>query len=33
MQPVEAMSERIPYWLSFNMEVRALAKRVLERLP
>lgn len=31
MQLVEAMSERIPCWLSFNMEVRALAERVLER--
>jgi len=31
MQSVEAMSERILYWLSLDMEVRALAERLLER--
>lgn len=31
MQSVEAMSKRILYWLSLNMEVRALAERLLER--
>ena len=31
MQSVEAMSDRILYWLSLDMEVRALAERLLER--
>ena len=31
MQSVEAMSERILYWLSLDMQVRALAERLLQR--
>lgn len=31
MRSMEAMSERILYWLSLDMEVRALAERLLER--
>lgn len=31
MQSVEAMSERIPYWLSLDMQVRGLAEGVLGR--
>src|SRR5437588_9906821 len=31
MQSVEAMSERILYWLSLDMQVRALAERLLRR--
>jgi len=31
MQSVEAISERILYWLSLDMKVRALAERLLER--
>lgn len=30
MQPVEAMSERILYWLMLNIELRALVERLLE---
>ena len=31
MQSIEAMSEQILYWLSLDMQVRALAERLLER--
>src|SRR6266853_985759 len=31
MQSVETMTERILYWLSLDMQVRALAERLLER--
>lgn len=31
MKSVEAMSERILYWLSFDMGLRALAERLPER--
>src|SRR5207245_7751257 len=31
MQSVESMTERILYWLSLDMQVRALAERLLER--
>jgi hypothetical protein len=31
MQSVEIMTERILYWLSLDMQVRALAERLLER--
>ncbi|HEV2399889.1 MAG TPA: hypothetical protein VGS27_23310 [Candidatus Sulfotelmatobacter sp.] len=31
MHSVEAMSERIPYWPSLDVQVQALAERVLER--
>jgi hypothetical protein len=31
MQSVEAISERILYWLSLNTQVRALAERLLQR--
>jgi len=33
MQSVETMTERILYWLSLDMQVRALAERLLEGLP
>ena len=31
MQSVEAMAKRILYWLSLDMQVRALAERLLQR--
>src|SRR6266516_7834544 len=31
MQSIEAMTEQILYWLSLDMQVRALAERLLER--
>jgi hypothetical protein len=31
MQSVKAMSERTPYWLSLDRQVRALAERLLQR--
>ena len=31
MQSVEAMAKRILYWLSLDMQVRALAERLLRR--
>src|SRR5205809_6910611 len=31
MQAIEAMSEQILYWLSLDMQVRALAERSLQR--
>jgi Putative helicase len=31
MQSVEAMTERILYWLSLDMQVQALAERLLQR--
>ena len=31
MQSVETMTERILYWLSLDMQVRALAERLLQR--
>jgi hypothetical protein len=33
MQSVEAMSERILYWLSLNTQVRALAEGCSKGLP
>src|SRR5258708_8889946 len=32
MQSVETMTERILYWLSLDMQVRAMAERLLERV-
>jgi len=31
MQSVEAITERVLYWLSLGTQVRALAERLLER--